>query len=431
MTMKDARLIFVIIVGAFLVRLILLLPVLHITPGDVEGYGELAQNVLDGRGYSINGQATSCHPPLYPFFIASVLYSFNHNYSALIIIQILSGAVVCAVIFLISKDIFNTRVALISALIACFNPGFVKISQYLRNENLFTFLLVIAMFLLLRQLRKHTFRNLVVLGIVLGLAVMVRDMLVLFPLFILSLSGRAMFPKWYNIRQILAGVLIFVAFFLLPILPWIIRNSQLHHRFTLITNKTGMGLYGSYVPQNGKLFGLHPKDDTTKKADLLDSEAERSDFLAREALKYIRRNPLKVLKLELLKLGFFWSPFDWEIIGYGIYNFMYVFIMPFFIYGIFITRRRLKELLPVYLPVIYAVFITLIMYGSPRFRLPVEPYIIIIASAGIYYFVLRFSRRIYGVLLTGSYLLLNLFIYFNSYQAKIFARSFMEKIHLW
>jgi len=420
-----------IFIIALLTRLIAIFFSLDIVLQDADGNAELARNVLEGRGYSIGGKLTSCHPPLYSLFLSSLFLVFKNNYLAVRIIQSLLGAVTCVVIFLISRKIFSIQIAIIGALIACFNPGFIKISQYLRNENLFILILAIAILFLLKQTQKKNFNNLALLGMILGIATMTRDMLILFPFSVLLILGRDLVSRDYNFKKITMCVIIFLIFFLLPILPWTLRNWQVHHRFVLITNKLGMGLYASYVPRDGKIFGYNANDDITQKADLLDSQVEQSNFLAKEALKYIKQNPLKILKLELLKIAFFWSPFDWEIIGYGVYNFMYGFIMPFFIYGLFILRNRYRELLPLYLPIGYTFFIALVTYGSPRFRLPIEPYLIIIASAGVYYFVLKFSKRIYGVLLTSLYFLINFLMHLKSYQVKLFVKSFFEKIHLW
>lgn len=401
-------------------------------PHDVDGYAELGKNVLEGRGYSFHGKLTSSHPPLYPLFLASIFLFFKDNYLAVRIIQSLLGAAACVAFFLISRKIFNMQIALISALISCFNPVFIKISQHLRSENLFIFMLAVAILFFLKLLWKRNFKNLALFGLLLGLATMTRDMLILFPFFILLAMGISAFFRDYNFKKIIISATIFFAFFFLPILPWTLRNWQAHHnRFVLITNKTGMALYSSYVPREGKLYGYNAKDHITKRAELLDSEVDQSNFLVKETLKYIWQNPLKVFKLELLKIAFFWSPFDWETIGYGVYNFMYGFILPFFVYGVFISYKRHRELLPIYLPIGYAFLIALITYGSPRFRLPIEPYIIIIGSMGIYYFILKFSKRIYGGLLSGLYFILNILMYFNSYQIKQLTRSFFEKVHLW
>lgn len=400
-------------------------------PNDTDGYDKLAMSVLGGKGFALDGELTSFHEPFYSYFLAAVYYLFGHSYIVIKVMQGILGSVTCVIIFLISKRVFNLKVAVISALIACFYPAFVKSAGHLMTENLFTFIFIIAIFYLLKYTQKQDFHNLIFLGIALGIAALTRSVILFLPLLIILLFIKRDILSIRGFRKYILSVVVFILCFLLPIIPWTLRNWQVHHRFIPICTKGGLVLYSSYFPKDGKLYGFTTNDLITEKAKLTGSEAEQSSFLFKETLKSIRNNPQRVLKLELLKIAYFWSPFDWEIIGYGVYNFMYVFILPFFIFGIFITFRRFKELLPIYLPVLYAFAIALITYGSPRFRLPIEPYIIIIASCGIANFIAHFYKKIYGVLLIGIYFSLNLFLYFNSYQIKLSFRYFLEKVHLW
>ena len=102
----------------------------------------------------------------------------------------------------------------------------------------------------------------------------------------------------------------------------------------MFSTAVGRGLYCSYIPSKGKLYGIYSDDETFTSALKMDSEVASDKFLRQQTLLYIRNNLNKLPKLELLKFLFFWCPFDWEIIsskGIGVYNYMYGFIFPFFI----------------------------------------------------------------------------------------------------
>ncbi|UCB56950.1 MAG: glycosyltransferase family 39 protein [Candidatus Omnitrophota bacterium] len=433
---ENRKKIIFIIIGIFVIALLpRLLVALHSTQAplsDAIGYDDWAVNILEGRGFiDGQGQATSWKEPSYPFFLASVYYFFGHNYKAVRVIQAILGALICVAIFFIAGRTFDIKTGFIAALIACFNPSLIKISEYLLTENLFTFLLIAAIFFLLKQMQEQDYKNLIFLGFALGIATLTRSAIILFPLFILLFTGKRLVSRNPDTKIYISSVLILVFSFILTVSPWTLRNWWVHHKFVPVVSRMGLGIYSSFVPKDGKFFGFDASDETTQKSELIHSEVERSSFLVKETLKYIKDNPLQVLKVEILKILYFWSPFDWEIVGYGVYNFMYGFVLPFFILGVFTTFKRFKELLPVYLPIVYTFLISLITYGSPRFRLPVEPYIIIIGASGIMYCIHNFSKKTYAMLLISSCFLLNLLFYFKSYHIKIFVRSVMEKAYLW
>jgi len=313
---------------ALLPRLFLAFSSHEIPVHDAGGYDLYALNLLENKGFS---QVGTYREPLYPFFLAFIYWLFGHSYMAVRIIQSISGALICVIIFLISKKISDYKVALISGLLACLNPSFIRIIEHLFSENLYTFLLVMGTYFFVKQTQEKDYKNLIFLGVILGLAALTRAIIFFFPVFIIIFMGKSLGDRNYTFKKHLLSIVILLFFFVLPIAPWTVRNWRLKHRFIPITSRTAEGLYCSYFPKEGKLFGFDGDDETTKKAKLIKSDTERDAFFLKEIIKYIRNNPLRVLRLEILKVAYFWSPFDWEVIGYGVYNFMFGFIFPFFI----------------------------------------------------------------------------------------------------
>lgn len=428
---KQSLLIVIIFLVALLPRIFLAFNSIEIPASDALGYDHQAIGILEGKGFIENGKASSSREPLYSLFLAGIYYLFGHSYTAVRIVQAILGALVCVVVFQIAKNLFTSKIAVLAGLLAVFSPSLIKISEKLLSENLYTFLLVIAILLILKQTKAKNYKCLALSGITLGLASLTRYVIVFFPFFIVVFMGRSLIPKDYSIKKRVFSTLVLILFFILPILPWTIRNWAVHHKFIPVVSRTGAGLYYSYFPKDGKIYGFNIPDENTEKAKLLGSETEESNYLIKLTLKFIKEHPWRVLKLEALKTAYFWSPFDWEIIGNGVYNYMYGFIFPFIIFGVIIMHKRSRGLLVIYLPVFYAFILALITCGSPRFRLPVEPYLIIIASAAIAHFISLFSKKVLPVLITCGFFLLNFYFYAYSYQTKIFAKDLLEKIHLW
>lgn len=432
---KDRKILLILAICIFLLallpRLFLSLRWSEIPTRNTDGYEDLAKGLLEGKGFSINGKPTSFHEPFYPAFLGAIYYFFGYSYLAVRIIQGLLGAAICVMIFFIARRSFGLHTAIIASLLACFSPGLVSINQLTMSENLFTFMFILSAFFLARQVDRPDIKNIIFLGLTLGLSAMIRSLVFLFPFFILLALRTDFLPRHSSAKKYTMHAAIFILCFLLPIAPWTLRNWRIHQRFVPIATKTGNGFYASYLPKDGKLYGFTATGYAVQEAESFYSEVDQSNFLIKETLRYIKNNPWRVLKLEALKLAYFLSPFDWEIVGNGVYNVIFGFILPFFVYGMYSARNRSRELLPIYLPIAYAFFVMLITYGSPRYRLPFEPYMIIIASAGISHFVLRFSNKITGIILAAAYFLLNLALYFNSSLAKSAAKLILERIHLW
>jgi 4-amino-4-deoxy-L-arabinose transferase-like glycosyltransferase len=433
---KDKKLILVII-GIFLVALLPRLAVAinsRLIPiNDAAGYDTYALNLLAGKGFvNPEGQLTSWREPVYPTFLSCIYYLFGHSFLAVRIIQAVLGALVCVIIFLTCRRLLGSGIAIISALLCCINLSLIEITEHLFTENLFIFLFALGIFLLLLARENDLgFRNLIAAGFVLGLATLTRSVTILFPLFILIFMAADLIFKPIPRNRLIKIAIVFLLAFSFTIFPWTLRNWRVHKKLVPVVTRTGLGLYSSFVPPDGKTFGFNANDAVTRKAETLNSEVERSDYLTQETFKYIKNNPRRVVKLELIKLLFFWAPFDWSIFAGEVYNFSYGFVLPFFIFGIFITFRRFKDLALIYLPVIYILFCALVTFGIPRFRLPVEPYIIIIAAAGIERFWQMFSKKILPILILTCFYLMNLGMYFNSYQTKIFLKSLLSRLNIW
>jgi hypothetical protein len=155
-----------------------------------------------------------------------------------------------------------------------------------------------------------------------------------------------------------------------------------------------MTLYSSYNPLQGWIFGILPHDSITAAAERL-PEPEASAALVRGALASIRAFPLRTLKLEGLKIMYFWAPFDWEILPfYGAFNPTYAFIALWALMYLASRFRRESVLTAaVWLPILYLFGMALIFYGSPRFRLPVEPLLAVFAAAQLVALDRRVGRR--------------------------------------
>lgn len=422
----------IIFIVALLPRIMLVVYSVEEPAYDAKGYDARAISIWKYRVFGNDGKPTSCKPPLYSFFLALIYSIFGHSYFAVRIIQSFLGALSCIIIYFIALKLIDKNAALVSGLLAAINFSFIKSSEHLLSEALSTFLISLIILSLISLNLKPIFYKRIWVGFLAGLTVLTRSEMVFFlPFLYLAWLCLLCLNKRYSIRVFIKDALQTLLVFFIVISLWTFRNWQVHHTFVPLTTAVGINLYSSYCPPEGKIFGLTAEDQIVKLSCSLNNEVEESKFLTREAFKFIRNNLDKLPRLEFSKFAFFWSIFDWEIIGNGVYNFSYGFMLPFFIWGILAGIRKWQKYFLLYLPILYFQIMALLLYGSPRFRIPCEPFIIIFSSIGIMLFFQKFSKKIIPGALLAIFLLLNVSAYFYSPLLKDYLKCALLRIGIW
>jgi len=421
----------IIFVIALFIRVFYVVNFNPMLTGDAIDYDRLATSLSKGEGYiTPEGSPTSWRPPLYPFFL-SLIYRFaGHNYFMVRLVQAFIWSLTCVIIYLIGKSIFDRKIGIIAASMSVLYFGFIRPAALFLSENLFTFFIAIAIWCLIRTREKFSLLNLIITGIMLAAASLTKAITLLFPIFILALF---LINRLFPFKKSILYFLIISTFMVLAIMPWTIRNYMVHHALVPVSNQGGITIYSSYKPPAGKIFGQITNDEITARAYKIESETERSNFLYKETIKFILNNPRKVLKLSILKIAFFLSPFDWEIVGEnGTYNFQYVFFAIFAAIGmLFAFRQRVKAINYLILPVAYFLFISIITQGGPRYRLITEPYLIMLAAFGLFTLYKKVKNR---YLVTSIILFIffsNYLIYLNDDSFKLWARGIFQQLGLW
>jgi len=367
---------------AFIVRLSFVIYETDIPSSDAAYYDRLSISISKGYGYvDDNGAPDSFSPPFYPAFLAIIYKFFGHSYFAVRFIQSIIGAFTSVFIFLIGKRAYSFFVGIAASFISIAYLPFIKSAGLLRTENIFTFILILIVFYLLRIQENIKLRDSIMLGLLLGLSILTKSVMLLFLLFVIPAFIYSPDSSFLKRLKNYAVVLLFI---ILSMSPWIVRNYIVYRQFVLVSAQGGLGFYSSYCPSKG-VFGYMAdnEDPVILEASGIKSPVLRSNFLIKKTLSFILNNPWKVLALEVKKILYLWAPLDWEIVGNRWFNVIYLAMLPFFAIGFLLSMKKFKNYYPILIPVIYFQIISLIFYGSPRFRLPIEPYIFILGAAGI------------------------------------------------
>jgi 4-amino-4-deoxy-L-arabinose transferase-like glycosyltransferase len=414
---------------ALLMRLIYL--VFHdadFVPGDARNYTQLAVVLTQGQGYVDSaGIPTSERPPLYPFFLALIFFLFGQSLPLVKLIQALTDAGTCALVYALAKRVFDDRVAWISGLLSVFHLSLIFAVPLALPETLMTFLVLSAVLYVSLAENSPSMGSSIAAGCLLALAALTRGTALVFPLFVLLYffwlggSRLPMFKKW----------LVISASFLFVILPWTLRNYQVHHALVPIATQAGRVFYSSYILPQGKIMGVYTSDETVTYARSQLSEAEASRFLFGQTLRRIADDPSMLWYLSFLKLAYLASPFDWELSGgKGIYNFSYAFILPFALWGIYVSLKEKKGQI-LLLPLVQCLFVSLLFYGSPRLRLSVEPFLIVFAASVLHAFFEDRRRHAMAVRGLFTFYVMNVAAYFFSNDVKSFASGLLRGFGLW
>jgi len=400
----ESKILFVTFILAFVVRSVYAWFDLWLA-GDSPVYLALARNIAFHHSFSLTtGVPTASRPPLYPFLIAAFWWTDSAPVTAVIIVQIICGAATAVLVYLIAKDRFSQRVALLAALGATLAPMTVHYTAVILTEPVFTFLIVLGFFL---WGRNHG----VAAGLAFGLAALSRTIVIPFLGCLVLLT---FLPSWRHNRRLY--LLIFASAMLVASV-WIMRNAVVFRKFILVQS-TGYGLnlfVGTIEPQ---LYG----DDVWTKVitelrsteDNAQDEADRDRKFMRRAVARIETNPAQYLRARLKQyprlfldsgdylLGSRNMRFDEALqkrrasvlivkMSFMLGN---IAILVLAIYGIFLERKRFVSLSHIILFPVFLCLIHLPMWIESRYSLPMMPLVLILAARGIEGMSYRFHRHV-------------------------------------
>lgn len=204
--------------------------------GDARSYLFYAVNMTEDGVYSrdlppVFGGATvtadaDIHPG-YPLFVRALLTEewrqattagVSASINRVIDIQSLLSCLAVIAVFLIGRRLGGNLAGLGAATLTALSPHLVNVNIYMLTEPLFLTLFWVALALLARALTEPDTRIFTVAaGLCLGLATLVRPTTQYLPLLLAGLLLLSPRRDWRQALLLLAG-------FLVPLLPWILRN---------------------------------------------------------------------------------------------------------------------------------------------------------------------------------------------------------------
>jgi 4-amino-4-deoxy-L-arabinose transferase-like glycosyltransferase len=450
---------------ALLVRLIYALSI-SLIPADITGvdmdaveWDYLGWSVAQGHGVvNPHGETTTLRFPGYIFFLGLIYFLFGHHHIAAILIQALIGTATPILLYLIARELLDERLSRIVGIVAAFYPPFINYVGWLMSENLFLLLLNLLIYLTIKFKQNTKWRRLVFIGVVIGLLGLTRGV---------GLPFLGIIPLYFFIKQKgaikakLRPALIIVIAGLIVLTPWTIRNYLNFGKIMLPSSEGGpvlwltfnvvpissyyeTGTAFAYVDSVGRqnatseefyrvlakhnIFGytafvkiwkdFYPDDPVPL------SEVDGDKAYGQKAMEVLYQHPTIWVAKSFKQLFKFWHVLDERgrfVNGYG-------FILPFFLTGFWLLRKRIRDFFPLYLFPLVLYGISVLFFSDARFRMPFEGVWIIVGSVGIDRFLSIFRRVYIGYGILILYFLSNWFLRLHSLEVRLVIRSIVSSL---
>jgi 4-amino-4-deoxy-L-arabinose transferase-like glycosyltransferase len=372
-------------------------------------YDRPAVNLLRHRVFSQSSappfEVETFRTPGYPVFLAMIYAVAGHNHAIVLLTQAVIGATIVGLTYATGRHLWNEGAAFFAASFTALDPVSILYCSYLLSETLFTAALLIGLIPLIFWLKHKNLRYLGLAGLGIGIATLVRPIAFYLPLmlaFFVALRTR------HTKQRMIASVLVLLISFLLIVGPWLVRNYYQAGVMEIATVQSRDLLYyqaaGVLAIEAGTEYHL-VQDALRREVEsrlgenyLVDSE--RHSVETRIALRVILDHPLTFIYMSLISiLQVVIGPGRealFQIIGVPSSPLIHVLSLVPSIslllvsyvaaahgsIGLFLKKQHAILALTVIVTVYF-----LVMSSGPagysRFRVPIVPYIALLAGYGV------------------------------------------------
>jgi 4-amino-4-deoxy-L-arabinose transferase-like glycosyltransferase len=279
---------------ALLVRLVwaALIPVIPLS--DSAEYHRFALHIVNDGIYGWEAdRPTAYWPPGTSAAYAVVYWLFGPGQWTIKLFNIATGMLVVFLTFELATRWFDRTVAAVAALLVAIWPVLVEYTTIIGSELLFAAATLGILLLFDRVCRAGTrFGWLAVaLGILIGLAALVRAPALLLP-FVLTL---VFFVQKRALAASLRLFFIVAAFALVVVTPWTVRNYNVFGQVVALSTSGGANLWMGNNPETTGFYQPPPSFDPAL------NEAEADQIMKNKAVAYIKEAPVAFVVRTVIK----------------------------------------------------------------------------------------------------------------------------------
>ncbi len=318
---EDYRWLTLIVGVALAIRVVWVLVFQTAPVYDPKNYDILAWRLASGQGYvNADGESTAFWPVGFPAFLAAVYLVFGYSWTAAGIVNGFLGSISVLMTYRLAREVLSSQSSLVAAGVVALLPSqILSLTATLRSEVLHTVLTLIALIVMFRVMRSPTWKNAVLLGLLIGVSVYVRPILTLFPV----LAAMLLILKGVRAKSAISLSAIMLGVMLIVLSPWTLRNFLVMGEFSLTATNGGYTFYigngpeatGRFTPINHFCKHCHmdisPSEVAARNVGFNEfyyySELEQQYYGYRLGLEHIFNHPIQALSLLPVKFFYLWA----------------------------------------------------------------------------------------------------------------------------
>lgn len=372
----------------------------------------------DGPGTGAGGSRgpTAYFPPAFPYAlaIADLLDGHRSGGPGALPGERLEtaalGTVAVGLIGLVGLEAFGDAAGLAALGLAAIYPVLIELSGALVAENLLIVFELAAVWAMLRARRATDGRRWGWLGgsgLATGLATLTHEnaALMLIPLAFAAaaVGARTRGASGPGTGARLRAVAVLAGATVAMIVPWTIRNAVELHHFVPVSDETGITLRGAYNPESAadpipyrwRLYFDIPQDRSIRRHAGAESEVALGAQLEHRALSYIDAHPTAPLSAgwdNLRRMFELEGSAAWHASAkaidlpaddarIGVISFWILCLLA--IAGLATRAVRAGPKWQWAIPVLFALSVVFVNVETPRFREPVDPFLLLLAGCAV------------------------------------------------
>lgn len=364
----------------------------------------IALSLLHGKGYVSSWEVCrnfqSFRTPVLPFTLYALWATFGYSIILAKLLMAVVSAFTCVLLALLGNRLFDARVGWVAGVAAALCSSFVRWAGTLGAETLTLFFLLAGVYLFCSSsARLSSLQRFFLSGLMFGLLCLTRPLwlpyvaLVALAFVVAQRNSRV---RFHGLRQ--AGVV--CAGVALVMLPWVVRNTLVHHSVVLASTEGGIAFLEANNPVSfaGKGdWAIHfaANQPDVQQASRTLPEAAFDRFMLRKGLGYVAADPTNFARVYLIRLGYLWRPAPPPQLA-GDLSHKHVFWLTLWwgsltalMFAAFAFHRpwRMAQHWPLLLVLLWGSLVIPMFSSQLRYRAPLEPFILLYGVAG--WFALR------------------------------------------
>lgn len=405
--------------------------------GDAAEYDLLANNIWKTGSLSVMSDTRT---PGYPLLVAFFYYIFGQKGVWLILIfQILLDLATIYLIYLISRRMSSSLwIGPIAAFLYAINFQSALYANKLLTEIPFTFLIVLAVWLIMRGIQEHKkiFWFLGASGALFGIATLIRPVSLYLPVVIAVFWLISAFFIKKPFMRAVGELIIFLFVFILVISPWLVHNKKMYGYYELTTiqgknlcccNATYLksSVEGISFSEAEKYFPYVPGSDENPFLVAHNCQRKAINYIASNIVHYIPlhfkgvlitflgvgQNDISyLLNKEIANKDFmegsWFNRFITEVRSFKDQYFIVPVLLLWqiiecllFLIGmiiLLIKKNSWNEKICAILIILFIAYLVNVVgiIGHTRFRIPVTPLYLVFTAYGLVFFIDKFRHKI-------------------------------------